>query len=172
VEFAPVGVRPASPGTDALHAGDVLEAIRATLTEARALRARPPGSSAPARISPGAFVRMVDLRPARLASLDIWWRGRARDGRVEVTRRLSLDAPRRIGDGNWVMRADLRSPWRLRPVPMELLLWRHLGEWTKLWLEPRRRVRVGRRYFRSGHRVLDRLCDRLGRELPAAAGTP
>jgi hypothetical protein len=40
-----------------------------------------------------------------------------------------------------------------------------------LELEPKQHMRVGRRYFSSGQRVLDVLCSRLIRELDAAAAT-
>ena len=59
----------------------------------------------------------------------------------------------------------LRSPYSMRSIPVELVLWAHLGTWTRLCLEPQRRVHVGRAYFRKGHRVLDALSARLISEL-------
>jgi hypothetical protein len=48
---------------------------------------------------------------------------------------------------------------------VELQLWPRLGAWTKVNMQPQRRVRVGRRYFRLGHRALDGLIERLENEL-------
>ena len=59
----------------------------------------------------------------------------------------------------------LRSPWLQRRIPVELLLWPRLGAWTKVCLEPQRRVRLGRRYFSNGHRAIDALTARLNTEL-------
>jgi hypothetical protein len=59
----------------------------------------------------------------------------------------------------------LGSPWLRRPIRVELQLWPRLGAWTKVSMQPQRRVRVGRRYFRLGHRTLDRLVERLEQEL-------
>jgi hypothetical protein len=63
------------------------------------------------------------------------------------------------------MRAALRGLRQVRPMPMELSLWRHLGGWTKLTLEPQRRVYIKSVYFDTGHSALDVLCGRLIREL-------
>ena len=51
----------------------------------------------------------------------------------------------------------MRGPLPLRPLPMDLSLWRHLDTWTKLTLEPRRRVYVKSFYFDAGHHFLDSL---------------
>jgi len=120
---------------------------------------------APPRRSSATFTRLTTLHPALLARLPDWWCTRARDARVRATRRLDLEAPRRDPSGTWRMDGRLRSPWLGRPIGVELQLWPRLGEWTKVSMQPRRRVHVGRRYFRIGHRVLDSLTDRLDAEL-------
>lgn len=149
----------------------VLEFVRATAAEGTEVRTQPPWTTLPAATSPApslftprfgsSFTRMLDLDPASLRALPDWWRRGARDERVRVTRRLSLEEPRREGAGMWRMRGRLRSPWGLRAIPVELSLWSHLGYWTKLSLEPQRQVHVSRRYFAKGHRVLDRLTAQL-----------
>jgi hypothetical protein len=48
---------------------------------------------------------------------------------------------------------------------VELQLWPRLGAWTKVSMQPQRRVHVGRRYFRLGHWALDGLIERLEQEL-------
>jgi hypothetical protein len=104
---------------------------------------------------------MIALEPQRLDSLPQWWTHHARDGRVEITRRLSFEQPRSVTNGEWRARGRLRSPWLLRSIPVELVMWKHLDAWTRLMLEPQRSVHVGRRYFRRGHRVLDELTRQL-----------
>ena len=89
----------------------------------------------------------------------------ARDERVEVAHRLFLERPRRDRADTWRMRGSLRSPWRPRSIPLELLLWPRFETWTKLSAEPQRGVHVGRRYFANGHQVLDALCAELIHEL-------
>ncbi|HEY5076623.1 MAG TPA: hypothetical protein VIJ48_03885 [Acidimicrobiia bacterium] len=114
-----------------------------------------------------AFSRMVALQPARLDALPAWWRRNARGERVEIASRLLLEEPRHESRGLWRISGSFRSPWRPRSLPVELWLWPHLGTWTKLALEPQRAVHVGRRYFSTGQRALDVLCNRLSRELDA-----
>jgi hypothetical protein len=109
---------------------------------------------------------MIPLPARGLESLGEWWRRRARDDRVEVAGRLVLEAPRRDPAGAWRVRGLLRNPTRTRWIPVELLLWPRFDAWTKLSVEPQRGVRVGRRYFANGHRVLDVLCGELVRDLP------
>jgi hypothetical protein len=113
------------------------------------------------------FTRLTELHPALLADLPNWWRRRADDARVRVTRQLVLEAPRFESSGTWRLRGSLRSPWLRRGIPVELQLWPRLGSWTKVSLEPQRRVRLGRRYFDNGHRALDTLTTRLHTELRA-----
>jgi hypothetical protein len=108
---------------------------------------------------------MIALDPTLLDVLPAWWRAHARDGRVEIARRLFIEQPQRGHADTWRMRGSLRSPWLARSIPVQLSLWPRLDAWTRLSLEPQRGVHVGRRYFRSGQRVLDTFCARLIDEL-------
>jgi len=112
------------------------------------------------------FSRMFGLRPAQLVALDEWWSYRQLGGRVAIGRRLVLEEPRRTNGGAWRITGRLRAPLRARSIPIEIALWPRLDAWTKLSVEPQRGVHVSRRYFRSGHRVLDRFCTELMHELP------
>ena len=118
------------------------------------------------RRSPATFTRLTTLHPALLPGLPEWWRDRACDARVDVTRALVVDAPECEGGGTWRMRGRLRSAWLRRPIPVELQIWPRFGSWTKVTLQPQRPVHLGRRYFRRGHRALDALTERLDSELP------
>ena len=118
---------------------------------------RPRDASRP---NPSAFVRMVELDVARFDALPTWWQQRARNGRLQLTRRVSLERPRQIAR-TWTLTGQLRSAFAMRTIPFELTLWRQLDGWTKLDLQPQRRVIVAVRYFREGHRALDILIDRL-----------
>src|SRR5262249_25336669 len=124
-----------------------------------------PAPAPPPRQSSATFTRLTALNPALLAGLPEWWGKRAGETRVRATRRLDLDAPQRDSSGTWRMYGWLRSPWLRRPIGVELQLWPRLGAWTKLSMQPQRRVRIGRRYFRTGHRALDALTERLDAEL-------
>jgi hypothetical protein len=125
-----------------------------------------PRPRAAPRPNPSAFVRMVELDAARLAALPHWWQQHARQGRVSVTRRFSIEAPRHV-DGTWTLTGRLRSVLAVRTIPFELTLWRQLDGWTKLDLQPQRRVIVAARYFREGHRALDLLVERLTHDFGA-----
>jgi hypothetical protein len=152
----------------------VVEAVRATLEESRVIRSQPPWSydvqrqalASPTTSYLAAFSRMIALHPSQLSHLGEWFERNERDGYMQIVRRLTLGHPRVDASGTWRLRGVLRSPWRARAIPIELVLWPRLDAWTRLSLEPQRGVHVGRRYFRSGHRVLDVLCNRLIRELP------
>jgi hypothetical protein len=120
----------------------------------------------------GAFTRMVALDPARLDSLPDWWRRHARGERAEIASRLLLEEPRPEPLRLWRIGGSLRTPRRRRSIPVDLWLWPHLDAWTMLELAPRQHVHVGHRYFSSGQRVLDVLCNRLIRELDAAVDIP
>ena len=129
-------------------------------------RPPPPLTAVPvARVS-SSFTRIVILEPDRLDDLPRGWQRRAVDGRVKVTRRLSLDAPRPAANRMWRMSGRLRSPWLHRSISVDLIVWPWLGAWVKMTLEPRGRVIVGRRYFSGGHRALEVLGDWLILELP------
>jgi hypothetical protein len=173
IEFAPVAVdAPAEPARASLRA--VAGGVTATLADAPRVRAMTPWSSAPPPppVAPthyiAAFSRMIALHPEQLAALPDWWQ-QNRDGsdpaRVVIARRLAIESPRRDAGGTWRLRGRLRSPWRARSIPVELLMWPRLDAWTRMSLEPRRGIHVGRLYFSSGHRVLDLLSERLIREL-------
>jgi hypothetical protein len=118
---------------------------------------------------PPTFTRLLDVRPERLGALPDWFTAAAAvEGSTPLrVRGLALDPPELVRSGVWRLHGRLRSPTRARAIPIELLLWAHLGSWTKLRLEPERSIHVGRAYFRSGHRALDRLGDRLHDELGA-----
>jgi hypothetical protein len=173
VAIAPVYAARESPVAAASpRAHDIIEATPAATREALAVRAPPAWSGSvsfaaqvPVASFVGAFSRMIALRAGLLDSLPDWWRQRARDERVEIARRLFLERPRRGRAGTWRMRGSLRSPWRPRAIPLELLLWPRFETWTKLSVEPQRGVHVGRRYFTNGHQVLDVLCSELIHEL-------
>jgi hypothetical protein len=111
------------------------------------------------------FSRLTTLHPAQLEQLPGWWTRHARDGRVRVTCRLTLEAPENGASDMWQMRGWLRRSRVGRRIRVDLQMWPVLGAWTKLTLEPQRRVHLGLRYFRTGHRALDDLTARLGREL-------
>ncbi len=174
-----VDPEPAAPdvrmGDMVEHARDVVDAARDVLGEAAQIRVLSPWTRADAEPSAAAaraarfsssFTRMTRLHPAQLADLPNWWQRSAHgERRVRVARRLVLEEPHSVPSGAWQMRGRLRSPWLRRPIPFELLLWPRLDAWTKLSLEPQRRVHLGRRYFRKGHRALDQLTAQLIGEL-------
>ena len=149
---------------------DLIDAGRATLDllhDAPALAAwthpDPRPRDAP-RPNPSAFVRMVALDASKLAALPHWWHQHARNERVRITRRFTIERPRQLG-GTWTLTGRIRSALAVRTIPFELTLWRQLDGWTKLDLQPHRRVIVAARYFREGHRALDIFIDSLNHDL-------
>jgi len=147
-------------------------ALQAVLDERTAVRSESPWTSVE-RVSPpvprpgrylATFSRMIALHPDRLAALPDWWARNERDGLVAIAHRLVLAAPQRAPGATWRFRTRL-VPSSVAPVRGELLLWPHLGLWTKMTLEPQRDVHCSRRYFRTGHRALDTLTARLITEL-------
>jgi hypothetical protein len=146
---------------------ECVEAVRAVLDESGQVRQQMPFTPTepprPLRVARfmSTFSRMIALEPQRLDALPQWWTRHARDGRVQITRRLWFEQPRSVTSGEWRARGRLRSPWLMRSIPVELVMWKHLDAWTRLMLEPQRSVHVGRRYFRRGHRVLDELTRQL-----------
>jgi hypothetical protein len=114
------------------------------------------------QLSPKSFRHMVYFAPGQLDALYNWWQRRANCGRVEM-RGLTLHEPQRHRN-MWTLSADLRGAGA-RPIRMELVLWRCIGEWARVTLDPQRSVLGTRRYFRVGHRVLDALCEQLAQEL-------
>ena len=124
------------------------------------------GPALPTPRSSATFVRLTTLNPASLAGLPEWWSERARDSRVRAEGRLHLGAPQADASGTWRIPGWLHSSWLRRPIGVELQLWPRLGAWTKVSMQPHRRVRAGPCYFRLGHRALDGLIERLDRALP------
>ncbi len=119
-------------------------------------------AEARARSFPAKFLRMVDLAPARLPSaLQSWWRDVSREGSVELGRRMHLDRPQCKRGGTWSLPGRMRSGVWFRRVPVEVMLWPHLGLWTKVSIEPLAGVRLSRAYFSHGHRLLDELSGAL-----------
>jgi hypothetical protein len=160
------------PPVDRALVRECVEAVLTVLGDRAETRAQPPWTSLEPQppvvrtpTSRSTFSRMICVRRAQLGSLPDWWRRNTSGGRVRVTRRLSLAEPRLATGGVWRTAGRLRSPWSLRAIPVELLLWPHLDSWTKVLLEPQRPTHVGRRYFRRGHEVLDTLGARLVNEL-------
>jgi hypothetical protein len=111
-------------------------------------RPSPPGPS-----SPASFFRLLPASPVGVAA---WWTRRSCDGEVCVEHRLRVGPLHDDGAGAWSATGWLRRPVTHRWMPVELVLWPHLGA-TKLTLDPRRRVRSTSGWFRSGHRALDTL---------------
>jgi len=127
-----------------------------------------PAPLRPATQLPPMFVRMIDVDARTLGLLADWWGSPARR-RVARGTGWSFDELHSGDGGAWRLRGRMRRN-RLglgRRVPFDLVLWPHLGAFTKVVLEPRRRVHVSRRYFRRGHRALDRLVREL-ESLPQA----
>jgi hypothetical protein len=160
-------------------ARDCVEAVREVLAERAEVRNNAPwvttAAAAEPRTKPASFLttfnRMIELQPTRLPGLPDWWRHNADDGRIRITRRLTLEQPQPARAGTWRTPGRLRSPFLLRSVRVELLLWPYLGNWTRMSLEPQRSVHAGKRYFKRGHRSLDRLTQRLIAELPGPVRT-
>lgn len=153
---------------DTLH--ELVDALRDVLAERSSVRSQTPWLPSTPPVIPrqharflATFNRMIPLHPDRLRELPDWCH-RSGD-EVQVHRRLTLEEPRPCANGTWRVPGRLRSPYSMRSIPVELVLWPHLGTWTRLCLEPQRRVHVGRAYFRKGHRVLDALSARLISEL-------
>jgi hypothetical protein len=149
---------------------DVVDAVRAVLDERGDLRARQPWSPPPEVQVRSAtfhttFNRLIALSPKRLKGLPEWWSRSECDGRIRISRRLTLEQPPSVARDTWRAPGRLRSPLLVRSIPVELLLWPYVGGWTRMSLEPQRAVHAGRFYFRRGHRVLDALTRRLVTEL-------
>ena len=107
------------------------------------------------------FLRLLDVAPAELPhALQAWWTASEHDGFVVLARALRVARPRADRRATWTMAGRLRVATR-RPIAVDVLLWPHLGYWTKVTLEPHSPTRVSRSYFRRGHAALDELRDAL-----------
>ena len=77
-------------------------------------------------------------------------------------------APRsRTGDA-WSLSGALRETIVSRWVPVELVLMPYAERFTLIEMSPRRVVRPNRRYFRAGHRSLDRFVAAVRTKCPLA----
>lgn len=99
--------------------------------------------------TPASFFRLVLAPPARVGA---WL---ATSGEIE--HRLRIVTSHDDGGGAWTVRASLRRPVTRRWVPVEIMLCPHVGATSRLTLNPAGRVHSSRRWFRSGHRALDRI---------------
>jgi hypothetical protein len=81
-----------------------------------------------------------------------------------VDRHLVLEPPRLVGI-SWAWRGRLRRTVASRWIPIELILTPYTKRFTLLELIPRRRVRVGRRWFSNGHDSIDRFVADLHRSV-------
>jgi hypothetical protein len=159
---------------DALHLRDLLAGAQHLAAAVTATERGPRPYEAWPRtpeLSSG-FSRLVGLTGRHLAAiLDAWWAAGADDGMVTVERRLRLGPPETPSGKSWTMTGQIRRLTRCHWVPVVVELWPVYEAWTMMTMTPRVRVFASERYFRSGHRVLDRLtldlCD-----ASASAGFP
>jgi hypothetical protein len=115
------------------------------------------------------FFRMVELPGSRLgAALAEWWTTANNQGVVAVDRRFEVGEPDGQGPG-WTMRGRIRRVPRLRWTAVIIDMWPAHERWTMLTMTPQSRVVCTRRYFRTGHRVLDRLTATLAETSAARA---
>ena len=99
--------------------------------------------------SPSSFFRLVLAPPAQVCA--------ALATRREIEHRLRIGDAHDEGGGAWSLDAWLRRPLTKRWVPVVIVLCPHLGDRSRMTLDPGRKVRASGRWFRSGHRALDRL---------------
>ena len=128
-------------------------------------RPEPPRASVRSQRLSTTFVRMIELDATRLRSLPEWWRTRAGAEPLRPTRRLSLDPPVLVPGNCWRASGALRPLLHATSVSVVLTLWSHIEGWTRLTLDPQRRVGAGALYFNPGHRALDVFVDWLTIEL-------
>ncbi len=111
------------------------------------------------------FVRHVDLSfPAVVSALETWWEADQSEGFVNLAAtvlvgRLSIEHG--IGRVGVVVRRPRRPSTRSFVMELELAPWSERRPVTRLELVPRRRVRLSRRYFQTGHWVVDTLITEL-----------
>ena len=136
----------------------------------------PPGGSASIggttpRLSP-VFDSLVPLRRGGLAAaLDARWVGADKAGRVTVEHRLRLGRPEGDVATGWTMKGRVRRLTTLHWTPVVVELWPVYEDFARMTMTPQSHVLVSKRYFRLGHRVLDRLWADLA-ELSAPTGVP
>ena len=118
-------------------------------------RPEPPRGSVRSQRLSTTFVRMIEVDASRLRSLPEWWRTRAGGEPLRPTRRVSLDAPVLTPGNCWRGQGMLRPMLHATTVPVVLTLWPHIEGWTRLTLDPQRRVAASALYFNPGHRALD-----------------
>jgi hypothetical protein len=124
---------------------------------------RPDGSPVAPRELSARFLRLVRLPGVQLAAiLDEWWTTMAVGDASTVDRRLRLGLPRGDAYGGWTMTGHVRRLTRWHWVPVDLELWPVHDRWTMVTMTPRARVFATARYFRTGHRVIERLTELLG----------
>jgi hypothetical protein len=128
------------------------------------------GSEPPSWLKSGLsarFFRLVALPGESVAApLAEWWTAGARDGVITVARRLRLGPPRGDPGTGWTMDGWIRRLTRWHWVPVVVELWPLHGNWM-MTMTPQAHVVASKRYFRTGHLVLDRLTTELAG--PAAA---
>ena len=127
----------------------------------------PPTPRSPAALT-GGFLRMVELPGPRLgAMVDDWWSTAEVNGSSIIDGRLRLGKPRRDHLGGVTIKGRIRrvAPWHWTPVVVEL--WPRHGRWTMITMTPQSGVLATRRYFRAGHKAIDRLTRTLA-ATPAA----
>jgi hypothetical protein len=136
-------------------------------------RSRPTDQPAPRAAELSArFLRLVRLPGARLAPMiDEWW-GTARGGTTTVDRRLRLAAPKGDRFGGWTITGEVRRLTRWHWVPVVVELWPVHDRWTMITMTPRGRVVATRRYFRTGHRAIERFTDLLAHTSAALEPVP
>lgn len=121
------------------------------------------------------FSRAIGLPAAALpTAVCQWWKASAigdKGETVTVEGKLRLGRPSGRPGDVWSMRGRLRRPLRWHGVPVVVELSPLYGKWTRMNLNPQVRVLTSRRYFRVGHRVLDRLSAALIETWSAAGVT-
>jgi hypothetical protein len=138
--------------------GDLSTAHRRAVGSSRG----PPEPSAPIggttpRLSP-VFDCLVPLRRGGLvAALDARWVEADKAGVVTVEHRLQLARPEGDVVAGWTMKGRVRRLTTLHWTPVVVELWPVYEEFARMTMTPQSHVLVSKRYFRLGHRVLDRL---------------
>ena len=69
----------------------------------------------------------------------------------------------------WTISGQVRRLTRWHWVPVVVELWPVHDRWTMITMTPRGRVIATRRYFRTGHRVIERFTELLANTSAATA---